>query len=216
MQRQFKEYTLFDAVTPVAVTSSTDATPIVVTATAHGLVTGDKVQIFGHATNVAANGIFSVVKVTDNTFQLKDVNTGASVAGTGGGAGTGGVLVKNPKVVLVQDFTNVELQVSSAGTATWTAKLAGSFGKTLTNQDANGDVPNFGATISATANPYSLIQVIDLSDNSAKDGSTGIVVAGTDIHKAYEANINALKYVNLIVTSFTQGSITAKLVAYTI
>lgn len=40
-----------------AITSSTDATPIVVTtADDHGLATGDQITIFGHTTNVAANG----------------------------------------------------------------------------------------------------------------------------------------------------------------
>lgn len=207
---------LLDAVTPVAVTSSTDATPIVVTATAHGLVTGDKVQIFGHTTNVAANGIFSVVKLTADTYQLKQRHTNADVAGSGAGAGSSGVMVKAPKVILVQDFTNAELQISTSGTATVTAKLLGSLGKTLTNTTPDGDDPNFGGTQSPTAGLYTYLQVIDLSDNSAKDGSTGIVVAGTDIHKQFEANVNAQKYLNLLISSWTAGAITAKLVVYSI
>src|ERR1035437_8628694 len=96
---QKQEITLYSAVTPVAVTSSTDATPIVVTATAHGLVTGDRVLIVGHTTNIAANGIFKVTVVSSSTFNLLDELTGASVAGSGAGSGSSGLLVKAPPVL---------------------------------------------------------------------------------------------------------------------
>jgi hypothetical protein len=50
-------YTILNDAKTRAITSSTDASPIVVTTTAaHGLSTGDSITIFGHATNVAANG----------------------------------------------------------------------------------------------------------------------------------------------------------------
>ena len=84
MYPERQEVTLFDSVTPVAITSSTDATPIVVTATAHGLKTGQRVLIYGHTTNIAANGIFVVGAVTANTFGLTDEITGANVAGSTG------------------------------------------------------------------------------------------------------------------------------------
>lgn len=202
--RDRKEYVLFDAVTPVAVTSSTDATPIVVTATAHGLVTGDQVQIFGHTTNVAANGIFSVTRLSSSTFSLQDVNTGASVAGSGAGAGSSGRLVKNPKVIPMGDFRNAILQFGTTGTATLTMRIAGSQGK------SNGDTPNFGATIAAT-NLYSYLQSINLDTGAAVDGSTGLVVAGTDLNITYEINVNAMKFINLIPYAWTQGAIYAKL-----
>lgn len=76
--------------TPIAISSSTDATPIVVTTTgAHGLKTGDSIRIAGHATNVAANTDASIT-VTDSThFSLDDLSH-VNIAGSGAGAGSGG------------------------------------------------------------------------------------------------------------------------------
>lgn len=215
MERQFREYTIFDAVTPVAITSSTDATPIVVTATAHGLNTGDYVLIQGHTTNIAANGIFKVIKVTANSFQLTDRYTGAAVVGSGAGAGSSGFCVKIllPHI-LDEDFIHGIFSVATSGSATVTFKAVGSIGK-VNNSQANVDQNdvNFGATQSAS-NPYGFIQVIDYNTDSALNGTTGVVISGTDIVNNYEFNINGLKYINVIPTSWTQGAFTIKLMAF--
>lgn len=211
MQKQ--EITILDAVTPVAVTSSTDATPIVVTATAHGLVTGDRVLIYGHTTNVAANGIFKATVLTSSTFQLVDEFTGASVAGTGGGAGSSGILCKAPAVALLPDFENAILQVGTSGTATATLKIAGSVGKPAASATTTPryDFPNFGATV-APSNPYTFIQAINLDTGAAVNGATGLVAAGADINNTYEVNINALKYLTVFPISWSAGAITVKLI----
>ena len=215
MNPQKQEVTLYDAVTPVAVTSSTDATPIVVTATAHGLITGDRVLIFGHTTNVAANGIFVVVKVTADTFQLKDEFTGASVAGSGAGAGSGGVMVKAPPVLLVSDFRNIVLQVGTSGTATMTLKVAGSLGKpTIASTTPRYDYPNMGATV-VPANPYTFLQIINLDTAAAINGATGIVVGGVDINNQYEINTNAQKYVTVIPISWSAGVLSVRAILTT-
>lgn len=202
--RDTKEYTIFDGVTPVAVTSSTDATPIVVTATAHGFSTNDLVLIYGHTTNIAANGLYRVTKITDNTFSLQDKDTGDDIAGTGGGAGSGGIVVAAPKIPLIEDFRNAILSVFTSGTSTLTLKVAGSIGK------VNGDCPNFGATVSES-NPYDFIQIADLEDGSSLDGDTGIALVGADAQRQFEVNINALKYLTVFPAAWTQGQFTAKL-----
>lgn len=211
MNPQKQEVTLYDAVTPVAVTSSTDATPIVVTATAHGLATGDRVAIYGHTTNVAANGIFTIIKTTANAFSLTDEFTGASVAGSGAGAGAGGVMVKAPPVLLVSDFRNIILQVGTSGTATTTLKIAGSTGKAASSYGTSPryDYPNMGGTVSSS-NPYTFLQLINLDTAAAINGATGIVVGGADINNQYEVNINAMKYLTVIPVSWSAGSITVK------
>lgn len=205
-----KEYTIWDAVTPVAVTSSTDATPIVVTATAHGLATGDLVVINGHTTNIAANGIFKVTRVNANSYSLQDVNTGADVAGSGGGAGASGVMAKAPKIMFCQDYLNCMINIDTSGSFNGTLKVAGSLGKPASAVSAqHGDTPNFGATQTAS-NPYSFIQIINLATAAAVDGGTGITSAGTDLHNNYEVNINGLKYFTVIPTAWTAGTITIK------
>lgn len=212
MYRNPLEYTVLDDVTPIALASSTDATPIVVTVAGHSFSNGDLVLIFGHATNIAANGIYKVANIAATTFELTDRYTGADIAGTGGGAGGAtGLVIPAPKILLVEDFQHIDFSVHTAGTATTTLKIAGSLG--LLTADApnfHGDTPNFGATI-ADDNPYAFIDFADLSGGGVvTDGDTGIVVAGTDINTINEVNSSGLKYVTIFPISWTAGSITIK------
>lgn len=209
--RETKEYTILNSVTPQAVTSSTDATPIVVTKNSHGYSNGDLVIIYGHATNVAANGIYRVANKAANTFELTDRYSGANIAGSGAGAGSGGVMCACPSILFVEDFRHLVLEANTAGTATLTFKVAGSLGKlSADTSNGHGDTPNFGATQDDANGFYNFINLIDLLDGSSISGSTGIAVAGTDINKTYELNVNGLKYVTVIPTAFTQGAITIK------
>ncbi len=218
MYPENNQQTLYDNVTPVTVASSTDATPIVVSATSHGFATGDRVLVYGHTTNIAANGIRKVTVVNANSFSLQDEITGANIAGSGGGAGSGGIAVKAPPVMLVSDFRNTIFQIGTSGTATVTFKVLGSLGKSeASSTGPRYDYPDFGATQSPS-NPYSFIQLIDLDivgSSGALSGSTGVVVAGTDINKTYEANINSLKYITIIPVSWTAGAFTIKALAVT-
>lgn len=211
--RKRVEYTVWDAVTPVAITSSTNATPTVVTATSHGFSTGDLVMIYGHTTNTAANGIYKITKVDANSFSLQNRYTGANIAGNGVGAS--GRVVAAPKVLDLTDVTNAIFQITTAGTATLTVGVAGSLGLVPSDVAAGTDTPNFGATV-AKSNPYTFLQIVDLLDNTSYDGGTGVAVAGTDIAKQFEINIDGQKYVTFIPTAWTQGSITIKLIGYSI
>lgn len=212
--RDHKSYQLWENVAPQSVTSSTDATPIVVTKASHGYSTGNTVSIFGHTTNVAANGIFKITVVDADTFSLQNVQTGANVAGSGGGAGSGGVMISGLKYINVQDFQHVVLGFATSGTATTTVKVFGSMGVPTTSIPLGGNsVPNFGGTQSQT-NPYAALQIVDLDTGAAVNGATGIVVAGADVNKNYEVNTNGLMWLCLIPVSWTQGSITARLSLY--
>jgi hypothetical protein len=213
---QKQEITLYSAVTPVAVTSSTDATPIVVLATAHGFVTGDRVLIYGHTTNVAANGIFKIVKVDADHFNLTDELTGALVAGTGGGAGSSGLVVKAPPILLVSEYRNIILQVSTSGTATLTLKVAGSLGKPEASSltSPRYDYPNIGGTVGPT-NEYTFLQLLNLDTAAALNGATGIALSGADTNTQYEVNVNAQKYFTVFPTAWTQGVITIKAILTT-
>lgn len=210
MYPQTQSVNLFDQVTPVAVTSSTDATPVVVTATAHKFVTGQRVLIYGHATNVAANGIFKVTVLTANTFSLQDEITGANIAGSGGGAGSGGICMVAPPVLFVKSFRNVIIQVGTSGTATLTLKAAGSLGRTGSMATAPRlSLPNMGGTVSPQ-NPYSFLQIIPLDTDTALAGGTGIALTATDVNNMFEVNTNAFEWFTVIPTTWTQGVITIK------
>ena len=55
--------------------------------------------------------------------------------------------------------------------------------------------------------PWQFLQIIDLDTGGKLNGATGIVVAGTDINKSYEININLFKYLCIFPVTFTQVSI---------
>jgi len=66
---------------PFAISSSTNATPIVITTSAaHGYSTGAVVEISGHVTNTNANGTFTATVVTSTTFSIPAVGTAAGGA----------------------------------------------------------------------------------------------------------------------------------------
>lgn len=65
------------------VTDATNASPIVVSSSGHGLETGDRVTISGVTGNLAANGTFFVTKVNGDSFSL-DGSTGNGAYGSGG------------------------------------------------------------------------------------------------------------------------------------
>ncbi len=210
MEREYQKITLFDNVTPVAVTSSTDATPIVVTATAHGFNTGDRVLIVGHTTNIAANGIFKVTKLSSSTFSLQDEFTGADVAGSGAGAGSSGLCIPAPQIILTRDYRNIIFQFGTSGSATTTVKVYGSIGKPDNQANfisARKDMPNFAATVSPS-NQYTALQVIDLDTAAAVNGATGLVAGGTDVLKQYECNVNVMPYITVFPVTWSQGAIT--------
>lgn len=211
MYPQKQGYTLYDNVTPVAVTSSTDATPIVITATGHGYTSGQRVLIYGHTTNVAANGIYSVTVLTANTFSLQDeILIAKNVAGSGAGSGSGGITVPAPAVMHISDFRNMILQLGTSGNYTGTFKVAGSIGKSANSSiNPRGNYPNFGGTISP-ANPYSFLEIMDLATTTGIAGATGIVLSGTDFNTQYEIYAEAQLYVTVIPTAWTQGAFTVK------
>lgn len=92
--------------TPQRIISSTNASPIVVTVNQHGLSNGDKVRIYGHYSNKAAIGNWTIANVTSNTFEL------AGSAGSGVGSNDGHVV---PSV----DATGATF------TATWNGQSVG-------------------------------------------------------------------------------------------
>lgn len=210
MQQEPQVYTIWDAVTPQAVTSSTDASPVVVTKASHGYNTGDRVMIYGHATNIAINGIYTVVKINSSTFSLQDITSGAAINGSGAGAGSGGVVVIAPKTVLAVGFKSIQFELQTTGGANFTLKFANSFGRTesgITN--VNRGVINFGAAPSPS-NPYSFVQCVDLNTGSPINGTVGIAPTGTDINNMYELNTNGGGTICPILTAWSAGVITLR------
>jgi hypothetical protein len=68
---------------PKDITGATNASPIVITITGHGYITGDQVTISGVLGNDAANGEFVVTRIDADTFSL-DGSTGDGAYTSGG------------------------------------------------------------------------------------------------------------------------------------
>jgi uncharacterized repeat protein (TIGR01451 family)/CSLREA domain-containing protein len=81
-----------------SVLHATNTTPIVITATRHGLSTGDKVRISGVNGNNAANGVFFITVLTTDTFELNG-STGNSTYTSGGSVN----LLVNPRLEALAD-----------------------------------------------------------------------------------------------------------------
>lgn len=65
-----------------AVTGATNATPIVITSTAHGFANNDIVLIGKVGGNLAANGVWKITGVAANTFNLTDPVSGSNAVGS--------------------------------------------------------------------------------------------------------------------------------------
>ena len=64
-----------------SITGATNANPIVITSTAHGLTTGTRVTITGVGGNTAANTTAIATYVTDDTFSIPVAGNGAYTSG---------------------------------------------------------------------------------------------------------------------------------------
>lgn len=73
----------FGSYTPLTVSGATNASPIVITSSTHGLVTGDRVLVEDVVGNTAANGEWIIEKVDDNSFKL--LTSSGNAAYTSGG-----------------------------------------------------------------------------------------------------------------------------------
>jgi len=196
MSGENKKYTLLDAAAPRAIASSTNATPIqVTTAAPHGYATGQKVTIVGHATNTNANGSWEVTVNGASTFTLN----GSVGNGVGGATGT---FAPKSKYALCSGYRNVVLafDTDGGGDAALTAKLVGSIQTTP---------PDF-ARPQGPSNQYEFIQMVDLQDSTEVDGDVGFVVASADANRMFEANINGLQWVAVLLSAGTAGELTVR------
>jgi hypothetical protein len=98
--------------------------------------------------------------------------------------------------MLVENFDHLALTLASDTNATFTVKVQGSHSVAE---------PAWESAQSAT-NLWDYVQVKDIEDNSAIDGDTGIAFTVDDVRQ-FELNCNGLRWINVIVTAYTDGNI---------
>lgn len=104
----------------------------------------------------------------------------------------------------VADAKTIVLEFSTSGSAQLTTKFQGS---------TMEEPPAWGSAKSV-ANHFSYLQAIDLEDSLPVDGDDGVVLAGTDVVKHYELNVNGMKWFNAIVSGWSVGAVTVKVSRY--
>ena len=196
------QYTLLDAAAPRTITSTTDATPIVVTSASHGLVTGDRITINGHTTNTNANGTWIVTKVSDNTFSLDD-----STATGGGAGGADGCFAKQNAICFIPDGYDAEVTIGTdgGGDAAMTIKFP------LSDQE---DPPDFAAS-QTIDNHYDYAYLNDLEDSANNiTGDAGFVVATADDYRKLGVNTQGGRWFAAVPTAGTEGEVTVKVTIF--
>ena len=179
-----------------AITSSTNASPIVVTDASHGLVTGDYVMINGHSTNTNANGFWKVTKVSDNTFSLDD-STGN---GTGGATGIWAKVKTNGVYVGDAEAISLTIATDGGGDAAMTIKA-------WTSDEESCPDP---AEPQSASNMYDFVDVIDKEDGASIDGDTGFSVSGADDYRQFDVNVSQAEWFGILPTAGTEGEVTVK------
>lgn len=109
--------------------------------------------------------------------------------------------------ILVNDYINLQIDLSTASNANLTIKVQGSY-------MPPDSPPTFSSAASAT-NRWFYVATYDLNDPSAViTGTTGYSFAGADGVKGILVNVDGLTWLNMEITARAAGSATATLLAY--
>lgn len=111
------------------------------------------------------------------------------------------------EAMLVEDFRNIELEITNVGAGSITLKVQGSQRGIIT------DTIDFSAA-STPANPWIYVQSINLSTGNPIDGATGISLTGS-VTYLLEVNTNGMAQVNIELSGVSGTvSVTVRAKAY--
>ena len=194
---------ILDDIAFVASVAFTAAITGIITSNDHGLKQNTIVKVASDDTlpaGLSSSVYYYVVAVTTNTFKLAIEKDGLPVSITDTGTGNHAFTVQGAQEpCFTEGFNHIELELFSDNALNdYVVKVVGS---------QQEDKPNFNAAQSES-NRFEYIQTINLEDGSAVDGNDGFTVAGA-LKKVLEINTNTLRWVGLIVSSYTAGDLTA-------
>jgi hypothetical protein len=149
------------SITTGTITNATNASPIKITSTTHGLSTGARIKVYGVLGNAGANGTFVVTSVDANTFTLDDSRgTGDYVAGGNWDSGASRI-----------DYSSIEVPTDSRVVKR----------QILRNRDGNlntfyvdvTDTTLVGTTFTSTKTDVQLTDEVPLSSDDGTDLNVG-------------------------------------------
>lgn len=183
----------------IAVSGSTNATPIVITVAANsGLKTGDRIAIAGVTGNTAANGEWTVEAVTATTFKL----LGSVGNGTHGGT-----------VRCAQIFDTTPLMQGHSAVLQSAGNLVGTVTLTAFNSYAEF-AANDNSLLGAVQAPIvgsadqGVTNANATSASSSTKATSAVVFAATNAGSEYEVKLP--KYLHVAVTAYTSGTVSMK------
>lgn len=183
----------------IAISGSTNATPIVITVAANsGLKTADRLAIAGITGNTGANGEWTLEAVTATTFKL----LGSVGNGTHGGT---------PRAARIFDQT--PLMQSHSAVLAIGGNLVGTV--TLTAFESYAEfAANDNSLLGAVAAPIvsssdqGVTNANATSASSSTKATSAIVIGATNAGSEYEVVLP--RYVHAAVTAYTSGTVSAK------
>lgn len=187
---------------------SADPTTNVITSTAHGLQNGDIVQFTASEGGSLPDGLFEntnyyVRDATADTFKVSAIPGGPEVDIIDEGIGTHTYHLKG-RAVYVADWEHIVVSLHFIDNPTMTIKFQGSLADTC---------PDFNADPSYT-NRWDYVEVIDMEDGTAIDGDTGVSCSGSEDNRLFEVNVSALKWLSVVITSYTVGRLDVRVSNY--
>lgn len=183
----------------IAISGSTNATPIVITVGANsGLKTGDRLAIAGITGNTGANGEWTLEAVTATTFKL----LGSVGNGTHGGS---------PRAALIFDKTplmdNHSAVLAIGGNLVGTLTLTAFESYTEFAANDNSLLGAVQAPVVSGAD-QGVTNTNATSASSSTKATSAIVLAATNA--GLETEVKLPKYVHAAVTAYTSGTVSAK------
>jgi hypothetical protein len=172
------------------ITGATNATPIVITATGHGFVNGDRVLIGAVGGNANANGVFQIKSVATNTFELVNEADGTTnIAGSGAYTSGGYAICLGPSAA--GDFWN-----DFDGAVVGTPQTLGS--KTITAGAFDAADPSFTAVTGATVEVLAYYKDTGSAATSpmigVDNGATNLPITpnGGDVNVVFSSGVNRI------------------------
>lgn len=216
--RKAKEYIIMDRQGTLTA-AFTAATTDICTSASHELKNGDMVVLSTDGTlpvGLATSTVYWIIEATTNTFKLSATPVPTYTTGVGQipqAVDITGATTDNDdftmhdigRNIFVEDFRHCIVSFNGSSDANMTIKFVGSISKSATDEGA----PDFSA-LRAYNNSWDFVEIIDLEDGAAIDGDTGVAQAGTNDHRMFEININGLRWLNAIVTAWSQGATTIR------
>lgn len=222
--RNVSEQTILNAI-GIKTATFTAATTDIITANSHGLRNGDKVVLTTTTTlpaGLALATVYWIIEATTNTFKLSansvpyfttgvagEIFTAVDITDTGTGNHTF-TMHNVGNSILVEDYRHavIALDTDGGGDAVMKIQFQGSTGKSLASTDA----PDFSASQSPT-NRWGYVEIVDLEDGSTIDGDTGVTSA-TDLNRQFEVNVNGLRWLNAIISGWSEGEVSVSVQLY--